>query len=404
MPTNMRKPGNFLIILATIALALGPLCIYFVGPSAQSRWVLAQAANEYQDGHLELASKTLERALAISQDITADPQYWKLRFQMLFDNSDAKNDASKASIAESLCQESADAISKLEEERLPAAIAVGTLFENYDRIDLAIELLEKTHPNIEQRPTVINNGLAYYRSLDKKRLDVALQEINQAIKQAVAAGESDLYQLYDTKAWVLHGLRQNQLAFKFADRSVREAYDSMRNMRDILEPDPIASDWALKMAMQRVQAQKTGPTSKEVSSPNPPAQSSDSSQDSAFQDSDERTSVPLLPDAPSDEPSGQEEPTQSESAIQTPEPSFRHSLSMAISKVVPSLNGVDRMEHAKSKLRPSELYEFERAARQMAILRFHRACILEDLGLIDEAEIDYSWLDRFGFTQTQNLR
>ena len=45
----------------------------------------------------------------------------------------------------------------------------------------------------------------------------------------------------------------------------------------------------------------------------------------------------------------------------------------------------------------------EALARRVASLRFHRACILDELGLTEQSELDYAWLDSFGFHETDKL-
>jgi len=45
----------------------------------------------------------------------------------------------------------------------------------------------------------------------------------------------------------------------------------------------------------------------------------------------------------------------------------------------------------------------EALARRVASLRFHRACILDELGLTEQSELDYAWLDSFGFQETDKL-
>jgi hypothetical protein len=37
------------------------------------------------------------------------------------------------------------------------------------------------------------------------------------------------------------------------------------------------------------------------------------------------------------------------------------------------------------------------------VVRFHRACILDEVGRTDESELDYRWLDQFGFTEPEKL-
>jgi hypothetical protein len=57
----MKIPTTPLIIAATIAIAIGPLFVGFFGPASDARWLLARAANEYQDGKPDQARKTLEK-------------------------------------------------------------------------------------------------------------------------------------------------------------------------------------------------------------------------------------------------------------------------------------------------------------------------------------------------------
>lgn len=388
----MQKPGNSLIILCVIAIVIGPLCVYCVSPSSQARWVLAQAANEYQNGDPLGAKQSLERAISISPDISADRQYWKLRFQLTLDKSDAK-----PSDAQALLNESLESIPKLEENRLMATLAVGELFGDYDRVDLAIQLMDHSFPDIKKRPAILNNTLAYFRSLEKTQLDVALQEINIAIQQTVADRDLRLYQLFDTKAWVLHGLGQNQLAYKFADQSVKAAYDSLDNWRMLLEADPLPANRTFKMAAKQANS---------IQLPNQPTTRVPSESD-PFVNNSSSDSPLEIPEqtitAPSDAGLSDAGPKTGGGSTSAPEVNFGRSLLKAVANVKQQRE-TDPIQEAKKKLRASDHYAFDQAARILAVIRFHRACILEDLGRMEEAEIDYAWLDRFGFTNTQNLR
>ena len=85
--TTMRNYSVFLIVLATCALALGPFCAVLVGPAGYARWMLAHAANEFQHEKPIEAEAILQRAILASREIAADPEYWALRFQLVFDKS-----------------------------------------------------------------------------------------------------------------------------------------------------------------------------------------------------------------------------------------------------------------------------------------------------------------------------
>jgi hypothetical protein len=64
------------------------------------------------------------------------------------------------------------------------------------------------------------------------------------------------------------------------------------------------------------------------------------------------------------------------------------------------LGRLDELKKEFSYLRPIEL---ELEAKRIAVVRFHRACILDELGQTEKSELDYRWLDQFGFTEPEKL-
>jgi len=66
----------------------------------------------------------------------------------------------------------------------------------------------------------------------------------------------------------------------------------------------------------------------------------------------------------------------------------------------PPRSPLDELKKEFTYLRPIAL---ELLAKRIAAVRFHRACILDELGRTEESELDYRWLDQFGFTEPDKL-
>lgn len=331
----MRNYLTLFIVLATCAVAFGPFCTGFFGPASYARWMLAQAANEYQNEKPDQAEKTITKALNASNEIAGDPEFWILRFQMVFDKE--KPDAIAVS---ALFDDAMDTIPTLEEDRkIYAAMLVAELFRTNQHTDLAIDILQTCFPPLEKRTSVANNSLAYFRSLQMKGLDVALKEINAAVE-----ANPNVPEFLDTKAWVLHGLNRNEVAIKFANESISRTYDLLKkefsNEKDgkdfyqLFEPDTAKQSPSVE---------------------NPPTEPESESEDSKV---GEKIEVEIVDDP---------------------------------------------LDKIRKRFPRSDQIAVEALAKKIAVLRFHRACILDDLGQTEESEIDYAWLDRFGFSDTKKL-
>ena len=113
-PVNMKKHLTKIIIVAVCALALGPLFAGVFGPEWRARWMLAWAANEYQNGHPVEAETMLRRASELSSELATDPEFWKLRFEFVFNKEKPSSDAIKT-----LFDESVNHISRLQKPQQP---------------------------------------------------------------------------------------------------------------------------------------------------------------------------------------------------------------------------------------------------------------------------------------------
>ena len=318
------------IIVAVCSLAIGPLFSGFFGPEWRARWILAWAANEYQNGHPEDAEKAIERASALSSELATDAEFWKLKFDLVFN----KEKPSSATIAQ-LFDESVVQISKVP-KALQAVIAsyVGQLFHIHRENEMAVAIMETYYGPISKRDPAENNGIAYFRSLAKKKLETALVEIDAALVADGSAREEFL----DTKAWVLHGLSKDQEALPFAEEAIKKLIAHQKKFNGVRSVDRLEFQ-ALLFSDSAVKPEPTDPN----------------------KDDNNTTRTP---------------------------------------KTTLATNRLDEIKRRFGYINPTDIDDL---ARKIAALRFHRACILDELGRNDESDLDYAWLDGFGFTETDKL-
>ena len=209
---------NRMILAAAIGLPVGPVVADYFGPATTARWMLAKAANEFDQGNVVEAQKLLEDAYKKSPDIAADRNFLRQ-----LDRVEANNDSSAvSSFYVDLWEQR---IGRIENPaiRSEAAFAISSLLSNRKKFDDAARILNVNLPPIEERTAVQNNQMAYMRALAGKDLEQALVEIDMAIK--TAENESFL----DTKGWVLHRMGRNEEALVVMDKSLAkltEAWNS----------------------------------------------------------------------------------------------------------------------------------------------------------------------------------
>ena len=209
---------NRMILAAAIGLPVGPVIADYFGPATTARWMLAKAANEFDQGNVVEAQKLLEDAYKKSPDIAADRNFLRQ-----LDRVEADNESSAvSSFYVDLWEQR---IGRIENPaiRSEAAFAISSLLSNRKKFDDAARILNVNLPPIEERTAVQNNQMAYMRALAGKELEQALVEIDMAIK--TAENESFL----DTKGWVLHRMGRNEEALVVMDKSLAkltEAWNS----------------------------------------------------------------------------------------------------------------------------------------------------------------------------------
>ena len=209
---------NRMILAAAIGLPVGPVIADYFGPATTARWMLAKAANEFDQGNVVEAQKLLEDAYKKSPDIAADRNFLRQ-----LDRVEANNESSAvSSFYVDLWEQR---IGQIENPaiRSEAAFAISSLLSNRKKFDDAARILNVNLPPLEERTAVQNNQMAYMRALAGKDLEQALIEIDTAIK--TAENESFL----DTKGWVLHRMGRNEEALVVMDKSLAkltEAWNS----------------------------------------------------------------------------------------------------------------------------------------------------------------------------------
>ena len=200
---------NRMILAAAIGLPVGPVIADYFGPATTARWMLAKAANEFDQGNVVEAQKLLEDAYKKSPDIAADRNFLKQ-----LDRVEANNESS--AVSSFYVDLGEQPIGRIENPaiRAEAALAISSLLSNRKKFDDAARILNLNLPPFEKRTAVQNNQMAYMRALAGKDLEQALVEIDMAIKTA----ENEWY--LDTKGWVLHRMGRNEEALVVMDKSL----------------------------------------------------------------------------------------------------------------------------------------------------------------------------------------
>jgi tetratricopeptide (TPR) repeat protein len=354
---GMRKAGTTIIILATCLLALGPLCGEFIGRAGYARWLLAQSANELQRGQVDQAKATLARAFATSPEITSDADFWRLRFDFVSLHKTISDED-----MDELQRDATNSLAMMDERlRVGVAETLATLFAQNKRLEQAIDILQTAFPQIQYRSAQINNDLAYFRAILKRDLDVALKEVDAAL--ALEPGEAIL----DTKAWVLYRKGNFPAALPFANQAISQLYLTLKKAQG----NPI---FAMGPTKDLFEAFEPGPLER--------AAASQVKKETNEKDGDKQELNATVPQ--------ESNPTDDLKAA----PGKKQT---DIERVVSPLDAIKKDFKA---IKPELLDEL---AKQIATMRFHRACILDALNRQTESEVDYEWLDRFGFSDTSRL-
>jgi len=349
---------NRMILAAAIGLPVGPVIADYFGPATTARWMLAKAANEFDQGNVVEAQKLLEDAYKKSPDIAADRNFLRQ-----LDRVEANNESSAvSSFYVDLWEQR---IGRIENPaiRSEAAFAISSLLSNRKKFDDAARILNVNLPPLEERTAVQNNQMAYMRALAGKDLEQALVEIDMAIK--TAENESFL----DTKGWVLHRMGRNEEALVVMDKSLAkltEAWSSNPKLERCL------------VRIEELQAQSAAAT---LPTDMPSDMSSDNTE-SANTAIENARPEPLATEPSAAEPLATE-PLAAEHAVSSRTKGW----------------GVDAL-----------LEEFPELSRGLpetleiyATLRYHRMRICEALGKTQEVARETAWLHAFSKKELDEL-
>lgn len=362
---------NRLIVCFTIALALAPIASDYFGPSWKARWILADAANQYDREKVDLAREQLRKAIAMAPDIVMDPNFWQLLAKI--ELSDKKIDGNIAEWIETLNNIEPESV-----RRIVAYNAANSLFQER-RFDIAVELLDKFMPPASQRTSTENNQIAYFRSVEGHDLDIALEEIELSLKKSVNEGN------LDTKAWILHEQQSDAEALGFSNQAIQMAMKTLE--RDAPKMFSLVETRFVQLLAQRTAAMDSPakPTSENAvekdAAENDAAGKELAKKEGAEKEVAEIKEAAEITDAA--EISSDAVPT-----IATPP------LSMKLFK-----SGELRIEFERQFTTPRS----HEALKQIAVLRYHRQCILNALKRNAEAAKDELWLKAFGFEDPKEL-
>lgn len=223
VPTQSSETSRVLrsaILLITVLIPVLPVVRVYFWEHALPRWYLAHAANEIASEKIESATQSLDKSIAADPSVAADMHYWRLRLDILL----GKKDVSAAEL-DSFKEQVFSDLSELKNRSLQAAVSdwIGSRLLQERQAGMAVQIMSRFFPPIEERSPVQNNDLAYARAVAKTDLDVASDEIDAALKRVAERNPGFL----DTKAWVLHQRGENALAREFAQVAIDLLYQDL---------------------------------------------------------------------------------------------------------------------------------------------------------------------------------
>jgi tetratricopeptide (TPR) repeat protein len=195
-----------LLVVLLAALPLTPIAWDVFYPATYAKWLLADAANQYDSGNVAQAQQRLLRAYQLSPEIGLDLNFWQ---QLARIELSAENSVSDAAIFSMILRKMPN-----ESQRSAVAAVIAELMIERRMYGNALAVLKEFLPSRETRNPQQNNLIAYVRSLAMEDLEEALEEIDLALKRL--KNES----LLDTKAWVLHQMGRHREALVEIDRGI----------------------------------------------------------------------------------------------------------------------------------------------------------------------------------------
>lgn len=369
---------TILIVGSTLFAAGGVIRALFYGP-VHARWLIAHAANELAAQRVDSAVSWLDKAYDSSADIASDSDYWRLRFEILTGKNPLPAEELEQFVNQAIESINKDADSAY---KIEVALRLSRLLFNETYFNQALKILEKTLPPIGERTATVNNEIAYTRSIAEQDLELALAEINSALQDR---STTQFSQYFDTKAWILYKMGQPEKALTFANAAIKEWY------REIASANAAYALLLLPDEEFKLIKNKQG-----YPLPLPPFD--ESAKDKSTSTKALESSVGLGKDAASLKPNVQINPLLENEALnsQTPMESKTDADSAPTQGFGISPGKFVTQSRSIGRDRGSPLHT-------TAVLRYHRACILDDLNKYELAQRDYYWLHEFGFTKTSDL-
>lgn len=368
-----------LIVGSTLFAIGGVFRALFYGP-VHARWLVAHAANELAAQRVDSAVTWLDKAYTSSADIAGDLDYWRLRFEILSGKNPLPADELTQFVNEAIESVNRDADQAYKSK---VAIKISELLLNEMYFKHALTVLEKILPPLEERTSSENNQIAYTRSIAEVDLDLALTEINRALQDR---NTSKFSTFFDTKAWILYKKGEPEKALKFADAAIKEWYKEIASAN---------AGYALRLLPDTEFSFIKDNDKDKVNSPISLPLFDDEPQNGSTKSTSLEAAIGLNDSPNKNQSLVRINPLLKQEIFPTKEPADKSqspsdgSLLDPKARIVNMLDGLGRD-------RGSPLHT-------TAVLRYHRATILDDLSKYELAQRDYLWLHLYGFTKTSDL-
>lgn len=315
-------------------IALAMVPIAYVAvPIELAKWRVAQALNSYRLGDETQTGIYLDKAEKASADIRTNREFVLLKAQLI---ANAENDEEAIALLKSVAK-------KDDPESIRLGLGIANYFLSGGDFDRALEALEIASPMDRAQAVkkfksggqeaTVLNLRAYLRSLANQELDQALLDIDAALSL-----EPNEPSLMDTKAWVLY--RQGKF-----EEAAAWIGDGLDRMEKAFEARGLS-----------------------IGEP-PPSESGDPSETKNSNPSDEASKTPS-------------------SRLSGTQQSIAERLRQRNQEIAEEPNPRIRFQKAEELLG-----EF----KSLAVLRYHRAKILDAKGDHDSASKDWRWLEHHGF-------
>jgi len=371
-----------LIVSAMVALPVAPVLLDYFGPSTYSRWLLADAANQFDQGNVKQAQESLDKAYSLSKDIVLDGNFWR-QFERIENDRNATSSSTR--IWEDMLGQVED-----ENQRVTAAMEISNLLSNRQRFEGAARILAQNLPHREERTPIQNNQLAYMRALAKVDLEDALLDVNQALVK------NDNESFLDTKAWVLHQLGRDEEALPIIEKSLSMLLGKWR-ANSLLEPlmtgmSDLEKGWEATTSDTTTSDSTANDTpASDTPASDTPASDTPASNTANSEKASESSAGSLVIDPPQYTPLV-ELKTVTVNPDEPPHGLFPY-LNHGLEPVSTTKRGWAHEELVRKY--PAASRALPEITDLIATLRFHRMRILESLGREEESKKDLKWLEAF---------